>query len=183
MKNKIYLLLLLLIPTFFLLTACNKQKTTGTNKTIIELHDKKLNYKTTFTVENGEKYSDVVIDETGGASAVLTFRNETLDVEFEMYYNKLLKQTYDSTKKGRSSQKYYKEYKFGECEAYAYGNYDDKIYLNIILDKENDDRLITLFVSIERIDTDKNVIISSLLKEKDLQNLFNSIKFEKLSSK
>ena len=182
MKKKCYLLLLLIIPILLFTTACDKKKEEKkeTTKTI-QLEDKNLNFKTTFTVDSNSKYSNVEVDTESGSSAVLSFQNNDLDVEFEMYYNRMRKTTYENTKKSRSSKKYYKEYQFGEYNAYAYGDYDDNLYLNIILKEENDD-VIVLFVAIDRIDNNKEVIISDVVKEKEIQSLFNSMKFEKTNN-
>lgn len=178
MKKKILLLLVLVPALMLVLTGCEK-KTENTKKDdrkTIELSDEKLGFKTTFKYDKKENYSDIK-QETGGASNSITFKNEDLDVKFEMYYNKMRKATYNSSKDTRSKQKYYKEYKLGKYEAYAYGEYDDGLYLNIILDTEDED-VDVLFVSIDRIDNNKEVIISDVFVDKKLQDLFKTINFE-----
>jgi len=174
-------LLILLIPVLLLtVTACGKthegkEKDKKLTKTI-ELVDKKLGFNTTFTYDAEEKYSDVEVNNEGASTAIY-FSNAELDSSFEMYYNTMRTKSYNDTEKARSKQKYYKEYTFGDYEAYAYSEYDDKIYLNVLLGID-DDMAEVLFVSIERIDTDKEVIMADVL-EKDLKSLFESMEFVK----
>ena len=180
MKKKI--LLLLLIPILVLATtACGathegEQTDKKLTKTI-ELSDSNLGFTTTFTYDAEEKYTDIE-EETGGASSAITFKNEDLDVEFEMYYNTMRTASYNDLEKSRSSQKYYKEYKFGDYEAYAYSDYSDKVYLNILLGIDDDDMAEVLFVSIERLDNNVEIEIPTVLEEK-LQEFFNSMEFVK----
>ena len=177
------LLLILLIPVLLLITACDKTKIKNEEETgeKIVLEDKKLGFKTTFSYDKKEKYSDVEI-ENGDASAELTFENEELDIQFDMYYNTMTIETYQSTQKTRSAQKYYKEYKFGDYDAYAYGNYDSGLYISILLKEETNKMADVLFVSIDRIDNDKEVIVSDVVAGEQVQKLFNSIKFEKIKT-
>lgn len=173
MKKKLFILLL--IPTFVLvLTAC------GNSKKTIELTDENLGYKTTFTYEKDKDYSEVK-ENADGASKEISFESKSLDLEFEMYYNTTGTKTFDSIKKGRSEKKYYKEYKFGNYQAYAYGDYDDGLYLNIILDEDKEkNEYAVLFVSIEREDNNRDVIVADVVADKEVQALFNSLKFERI---
>ena len=178
--NKKYLILLLLIPLLLITTACDKthegkSKDKKLTKTI-ELVDSNLGFNTTFTYDAEEKYSDVV-EEEGGASKEISFKNEEYDVTFQMYYTSMLTTTYNETEKTRSQQTYYKEYKFGDYEAYAYSEYPDRINLNILLGIEEDTAEV-LFVSIERIDTNEEVVVPTVLDEK-LQKFFNTLEFVK----
>ena len=179
--NKKLLLLLLIIPLLLITTACDKThegetKDKKITKTI-ELSDSKLGFTTTFTYDAEEKFSDVE-EKTGGASNEISFKNEDLDVTFQMYYNTMRTATYNDSEKVRSAQKYYKEYTFGDYEAYAYGEYDDNVYLNILLGIDEDDMAEVLFVSIDRIDNDKDVVVAEVLENK-LQDFFNSMEFVK----
>ncbi len=165
--------ILLLLPLLLVtLTACS-----GAGKTIV-LKDDNLGFKTTFKYKEKDNFSDVTENDEG-ASKAIAFKNEELDVEFEMYYNTMRSATYKDSQKTRSAQKYYKEYKFGDYEAYAYGNYDSGVYLNILLATEENDMVDVLFVSLDRIDNNTDVIVYDILEKKTLQNFFNSIKFEK----
>ncbi|MBP5678428.1 MAG: hypothetical protein J6X28_01190 [Bacilli bacterium] len=180
MNKKIWLLLCI-IPLLLITTACDnthtgKEKDKKITKTI-ELSDSKLGFTTTFTYPADEKYTDVE-EESGGASNKITFKNEDLDVTFEMYYTTMRTETYNETEKTRSAQKYYKEYTFGDYEAYAYGEYDDNIKLNILLGIDEDNTAEVLFVTIDRIDTDEKVIVLKVLESK-LQDFFNSMEFVK----
>lgn len=169
MKKK-YLLILLLPLFILLLTGCGEKK--DTTKTI-PLIDPAFGYATTFKYEANENFSDVKKIE-GGASQEIEFENEDLDVEFQMYYTKMSKTSYDRSKEIRSAQKYYKEYKFGKYEAYAYGEYADKINLNILLGVDSTETAKLIFVEINRIDTNDKVIVADVL-DKDLNKFFNSI--------
>ena len=178
--NKKILLLLLIPLVLFTTTACGKTHEGKANdkkltKTI-ELVDKKLGFNTTFTYDADEKYSDVQVN-NDGASTAIYFSNADLDSSFEMYYTTMRKKTYNDTETARSKQQYYKEYTFGDYEAYAYSDYADKINLNVLLGID-DDTAEVLFVTIERIDTNEEVIMADVL-DKDLKGLFESMEFVK----
>lgn len=178
--NKKILLVLLLIPLLFFTTACDnthsgKEKDKKITKTI-ELSDKELGFTTTFKYDAEEKFSNVE-ENTDGKSTAIEFTNEEFDAAFEMYYTTMRTTTYNETETARSAQKYYKEYKFGDYEAYAYGEYDDKINLNILLGIDGEDAEV-LFVSIERMDDDEEIIMAEVL-EKKLQDFFKSMEFVK----
>lgn len=181
MKKK-YLLLLLIPALLLVITGCGKEekneKKESQTKTI-ELADSKLGFKTTFTVDKNANYTDIEVDKESGASAELEFKNDDLDLEFEMYYNTMRTATYNDSKETRSAQKYYKEYKFGKYEAYAYGEYGSGLYLNILLDVEDNDMADVLFVSIDREDSNEDIIVADVVADKEVQKLFNSMKFEK----
>ena len=175
------LLLLFIIPALLLfITGCDKkeEKPEVTTKTI-ELTDNKLGFKTTFTYNSDLNYSKVKEDDSG-ASKAIDFYNEDLDVNFEMYYNTISSNLYKSVKESRNEQKYYKEYKFGDYEAYAYGNYENGLYLNILLSTEENGMVNLLFVSIDRIDNNEEAIVSEIVAGKEVQELLNTIKFEKI---
>ena len=179
MKRK--LLLLLLIPVLLLgITACGSKsddKQKDTKKEIV-LQDTNLGFKTTFTYKEGEGYSDVEVDKDTGASTQIEFDNEKLDLDFQMYYNTMRISSYRTSQNNRSGQKYYKEYKFNNYEAYAYSEYDSKVYLNILLKVEEDDTADVLFISIDRIDDNKDIIVADVVAGKKVQKLLNTIKFE-----
>ena len=91
-----------------------------------------------------------------------------------MYYTQMSKTSYDKSKEIRTNQKYYKEYKYGKYDAYAYGDYSSGIYLNILLGVDSTDTAKILFVSIDRLDTNEDIIVAKLL-DKELKTFFNSI--------
>ena len=171
MKRYYILLLLMLVLAVLTLTGCTKTKT-------ITLEDENFGLKTTFTYDAKEKYTEPE-DVTQGASKEIAFKNEDLDLEFEMYYTHMNKSNYDKSKQSRSLQKYYKEYKFGEYDAYVYGNYDSSVYLNILLNEENDE-VDSLFVSIDRIDNNQEIKVSNVVADQKVQDFFGSIQFEKI---
>ena len=180
--NKKILLLLLIPVVLFMMTGCGETHEKGTKdkkltKTI-ELSDSKLGFTTTFTYDAEEKYSDVEEDDSGKSTAI-EFKNEELDVSFNMYYTTMKDTTYNETEKARSKQKFYKHYKFGDYEGYVYSEYEDKANLNILLGIDEDKVAEVLFVSIERIDVDESVIVPKLLEEKELQAFFKSMEFVK----
>ncbi len=172
MKKVIYFLFL--VPVVFLLVGCGKE---AKNLKTIELKDEEFGYSTVFSFNEKEKYTEPETD-TSGKSVKISFENEEADAEIEMYYVKMRKTTYENSKSTRSSQKYYKEYKFGDFNSYAYGEYDSGIYLNTVIDTVDDD-VVIIFTSISRIDVNEEVIMSEVL-EKKLQDFFKSMKVEKL---
>lgn len=173
MKNKLFILLL--IPVLVLtLTACTKKEGNTTNEKKLELVDS--NYgTTTFIID--DTYTEIE-ESKGGASTELEFENETLDLDYDMYYTTMRKASYNTSKETRSKQKYYKEYKFGNYEGYAYGEYTSSMNLNIILSEDGEDYTV-LFVSIDRHDSNEKKIVSDIIAEKETQSFLNSIKYEK----
>lgn len=168
MKKK--LLLILLLPIVMIgLTGCGENK--NTKKSIL-LSDPVFGYETSFKYDGKESFSGIK-NNLDGTSTSLEFKNEELDVEFQMYYTRMMKNSYDESKKIRSKQKYYKEYKFGKYEAYSYGEYTSGLYLNILLDDYNETAKV-LFVSIDRIDTNQNVVVADVL-DKKLVKFFDTI--------
>ena len=165
------LLLVLLFPIIILgLTGCKEKKD---NRKSISLIDPVFGYETVFKYDQKENFSNLKTNE-GGVSKEITFENEELDVSFQMYYTKLMKSSYDKSKEVRSKQKYYKEYKFNKYEAYSYGDYTSGIYLNILIDIDSTDTAKILFVSIDRLDSNQNIIVADVLN-KELKDFFNSI--------
>ncbi len=184
MKKK--LLLLLLVPALLLvLTGCDKKETkkepVESNTKTIELTDENFGYKTTFTYNKNENYSDIEVDTESGRTTQIEFENEALDVEYEMYYTDMTTASYENTQKTRSAQKYYKEYTFGEYKAYAYGEYGSSLQLNILIDTDKEkDMAKILFVSIDRLDTNQDVVVSDVVADTKVQDFFNSMKVEKI---
>ncbi len=176
MKKKI--LFILLLPVFILLlTGCGEKKD---NRKSITLVDPVFGYETIFKYNSEEKYSEVKTNESG-ASKEISFENKELDVEFQMYYTKMSKISYDKTKEVRANQKYYKEYSFNGYDAYAYGEYSSGIYLNIVLGVDSTDTAKILFVSIDRLDTNEDVVVSKIL-DKELKDFFNSIEVHEVDA-
>lgn len=167
MKKKIFLIILL-IP-ILLLTGCGKED----NRKTISLVDPVFGYHTEFKYDPKENYSEPKYEE-GGASKSITFENKDLDVEFQMYYTKMMKKNYEVSKETRSKQKYFKEYKFGKYKAYAYGEYPSGIYLNILIGVDSTETAHVLFVSIDRLDNNENIVVADVL-DKELKEFFNSI--------
>lgn len=179
------LLFLLLIPLLVLtLTACDKKeekkKETKDDKKSIVLEDTGFGYKTTFKYDKKEKFTEPE-EETGGRSTQITFNNEDMNLEFEMYYTDMYSKSYDTTKETRSKQKYYKEYTFGKYQAYVYGEYDTGLNMNILLETDKDeDKAKILFVAIDKMDINKEKSVSEIVEEQEVQDFFNSITFEKI---
>ena len=169
MKKKIILVLVLLLV---LVTGCGKS-----NLKEIKLSDKEFGYTTTFSYPEKEVYTEPEEDHSGKTTEI-TFKNEELDLEFEMYYIESRKATYDNLKKSRSEKKYFNEYKFGDYEAYMYGEYSSGAYLNILLEDEND-MAKAIFVSVSRLDTKEEVVVADVVNDKKVQELFKSIKVKK----
>ncbi len=179
--KKLKIIIILLLPILLLSTGCEKKQEPKDEIKEIEFLDQKLNYKTTFQVEKGSSFSDIKKDENSGSSEVFSFRNEKLDVFFEMYYNVIRLNTYESLKNSRKEKKFYKEFSLGNYQGYGYSDSDDKVYLNILLSQE-DNTVIVLFVSMERIDDNNKIILLEVFEEEEIQNLLKSITFEKVNN-
>ncbi len=182
-KKKIAIILLMVTVFSILLTGCDKKQETKqkeNNTKTITLTDDKFGYKTTFTYDKEENYSEVE-EEDEGRSKEISFKNEDLDLSYQMYYTDMYQDSYQKTQETRKAQKYYKEYKFGKYEAYAYGEYSSGLYLNILLetDKEEDKAKI-LFVSIDRIDSNQDIVVADVVADTKVQEFFNSLKLEKI---
>ncbi len=180
MKKRIIMVLVLPILLLGLCACGNKvkpAKKVTTKK--IELVDEKKGFRTVFTYDKNLAFSDVDVDTESGASTQIEFDNVDLDLDFEMYYTQMSKESYDSTKDNRTGKKYYKEYVFGDYEAYIYGDYSSGVYMNILLQENKDTKMVdVLFVSIDRMDSDENVVVADVLDEKELQDFFGSISFK-----
>ena len=180
--KKIIISIVMVASLLLLVTGCEKKEKTKekpqeTGMSTAELFDEKMGINTKFSYNATDNFTEFE-KEDGGASKSMTFKNEDLDVKFEMYYNVMTKTSYDKSQETRSAQKYYKEYKFGEYAAYVYGEYDDGLYLNILANVDNFDNASVLFVSIDRIDNNKEVIVSDVFAENTIQDFFNSMKVE-----
>lgn len=169
MKKKFLFVSVLLIGLF--ITGCGK-----TPKETITIKDNSLKYKTTFEYdkEDGFKFKKKV---KGGKYSEIEFTNKKENLKYDMYYSKSTSTTADNIKKNRKNNRYYKEYKFGEYDAYVYGEYNDNLYLIITLksdmkEKEN----IELFVSIEQINYKKEEVVFDIFNKKTNQEFFKSIK-------
>lgn len=174
MKKKLLLCLLLIPALLVVVTGCGNKKEVVEQRNI-ELTDKDFGYSTVFTFAKEENYTEPEEDH-GGRTTEITFKNEDLDVSFEMYYTDMRTTTYKDSQKTRSEQKYYKEYKFGDYEAYAYGNYSSGLYLNILIDTDKEkDMAKVLFVSIDRLDVNEEVVVADVLAGEKLQEFFNSM--------
>ncbi len=173
--------LLLCIIALFAITGCGKEEKTKKDLEQIVLADETLHYETIFTYEKGKNYSDIEEDDSGKYGEI-SFKNEDLDLSFEMYYTESRTTTYNETKEARSKQKYFKEYKFGEFDAYAYGESDSNLKLSIFLEEELDTGLArSIFVSIDRLDVNEDVIVADVVADKEVQSLLNSIELKRIN--
>lgn len=168
MKNKLFLLIIMIGLLF--ITACSF----GSSKEKIVYQDINLKLTTTFEYneDDGFKFER---DVTGGKFAEIEFSNEKQNLYFDMYYTKSSKVSSEIQKKSRSSDKYYKEYKFGDYKAYTYGTYKDKLNIVIDINKTINGQKIELFIAISTIKEDKNIIVSDLFKKTVIQDFFKSI--------
>ena len=184
MKKNIVFVLLLVPALLLVLTGCDKKEEKKENPSdtkTIELTDEKFGYKTTFTYNKNEDYSDIEVDTESGKTTEIEFENEELDLDFQMYYVDTYIETYETTEKSRSAQKYYKEYTYVDYKGYAYGNYGSSLQLNILIDtNEEEHRAKVLFVSIDRKDSNEDIIVSDVVADTKVQEFFNSMEVEKL---
>ena len=180
MKKKLLLLIILLPALLLTVTGCDKEKEPiqKEEKKEITLSDSTFGYETKFKYDKDENYSDVE-ENLGGASTEIEFENKDLDVEFQMYYTKMSKTSYEKTQETRSAQKYYKEYTYGKYKAYAYGESSSGININILLDVDSTETAKVIFVAIDRLDTNEEVVVADVL-DKDLKDFFNSIEVNSL---
>ena len=170
MKKKILFLTVLLI-SLFIFTGCGKKP-----KEIITIKDNKLKYTTTFEYEkeDGFEFKKKV---EGGRFSEIEFTNKKENLEYDMYYSESTSITSEKVKEGRKNKKYYKEYKFGEFDAYTYGDYDDSLYLVITLKSDTKEKENTeLFVSIEQIEYKKDQKVFDVFNKDVNQKFFKSIK-------
>ena len=96
-----------------------------------------------------------------------------------MSYKEIDTTTYEETQKNRKNKKYYKEYTFGKYEAYIYGDYENSVTMNIHLRKQ-DKQSVILTITMNRLDTDENVVIADVLDDKELQEFFNTIEVKRI---
>ena len=94
----------------------------------IKLTDESLKLTTTFQYDkkDGFKFEKNV---TGGKFAEIEFSNEKLNLYFDVYYTEYSTATAKANKDHFSEDTYFKEYKFGDYEAYSYGLDKNNLYL------------------------------------------------------
>lgn len=173
MKKNILVSLLLIICAL-ILTGCNSK----VPKETISLSDSTLKYTTTFEYNKEDGFGSVT-KKTGGRFSEIEFKNEKENLIFDMYYSETTDITAKNIKKNRKdNQKYYKEYKFGEYDAYIYSNNDDNLYIVITLKEDiKEHKEVDLFTSIEIINNDKDIVIFDEFNKNDIiKNFFKSIK-------
>lgn len=176
MKHKIFILLM--IPILLLVTGCNNSTTKQTdNSNKIEIIDQAKQIKTTFSYDKKIDFSE--ISTYNNDSTSIEFDCVKLDIDFQMSYKELDTTLYEDTKTNRKNKKYYKEYTFGKYEAYIYGDYENSAIMNIHVRKQ-DNTSIILVVTMNRLDSDENVVIADVVDEKELQEFFNSIEVQRI---
>ncbi len=182
MKRKL-LLIFLAIILLVGITGCGKKEKTKTKKNNTKemvLLDKTFGYKTTFTYDSKESYTDFEEDKESGKSTEFSLKNKDLNLEFEMYYTSMSSTSYKTTQETRKNQKYYKEYKLGKYDAYAYSNYNDDLYFNIAIETDDKDFVQILFVSIETIGDDDSLVILDVVDKNVIDQFLNNIKIENI---
>jgi len=172
MKKKILILIIFLLSISFL-TGCNNE---DNDKGKIVFKEDKTGYKVTFDNLKEMNLTDKSVN-TSGPAKTLTYTSKKHDIEITMNYKEHDTQTFDTTKKVRKSHKYFGEYKFGKYKAYSYGNNDNSLNVLILLDKKYKGNEILLNVSINRIDTDKSIIVKEVFDKEEVQNFFKTIKY------
>lgn len=173
MKKKL-LLSILLLTSIFMFAGCEKKS----NKEVIEIKDSTLKYTTSFEYDKEDGFGSVT-KKTGGKFSEIEFKNEKENLNFDMYYSETTDITAKNVKTNRKdNQKYYKEYKFGEYDAYIYSNYGDNLYVVITLKEDTKEhKEVDLFVSIETIKYDKDLVLFDEFNKNDtIKNFFKSIK-------
>ena len=175
------LLLLLIIPMLMIMTACSKPNEGEIQEKIItktiELRDPKLGFTTTFKYDAEEKYSEVEEHEDGKATSII-FHNEQLEVEFEMRYEIMTVAKYNELEMINAKTSNYKEYTFGDYEAYAYGEEVEKDNLCVLLGID-DTTVEVLLVTINSTNPYEKITVSTLLEKESIKNLFSSMEFVK----
>ena len=177
--KKLFIFLTILVIPVLLITGCGKKENNKTSdlKTI-ELADDGFKLKTTFKYDPSLTISDIEYDDEG-KSKELEFTIDELDLDFQMYYTESSKEISEDLKTSRSGKKYFKDFNFNKYNAYSYGDYDDKLDLNIDLVNDTSKNTVTkLFVSIDSNNTD--TIVYDVFTQNTLQEFFNSIEVEKI---
>ena len=168
MKKKL-LAVTLLLTGLFIFTGCSKKEN-------ITIKDNILKYTTTFEYnkEDGFKFKKKV---KGGRFSEIIFTNKKENLEYDMYYSESTSISSDKIKTNRKKDKNYKEYKFGEYDAYTYGDYNNSLNLIITLKSDiKEKHNVELFVSINKIKDTDDKKVSSIFKDKINQDFFSSIK-------
>ena len=94
-----------------------------------------------------------------------------------MYYSESTSISSDKIKTNRKKDKNYKEYKFGEYDAYTYGDYNNSLNLIITLKSDiKEKHNVELYVLINKIKNTDDKKVSSIFKDKINQDFFSSIK-------
>ncbi len=172
MKKKT-ILVAILFAFVVLITGCeNKEYET------IEIKDEKAGLSTTFKYEKGQNFKVTDVN-TDNKFVEVTFKNEDLNLETEVYYFEISNNGWNSNKTVRGESSGFKEFKWNKYDGYIYNVGLTKVYFNILLfDGGNEKNSIGLFGSIELIDKSKENVLNSFNSE-EYQALLNSIEFTK----
>ena len=181
MKKKY--LFLLLIPLLILsVTACNGITSSNKDGKTVTLEDSKYG-KTVLTYDTKLNYKDFK-QSTKGSSKLVSFKNDDLNIKVEMSYDKVKTAAYDENKKSKLSQTYYRDIVFGQYAGYFYSNDKNNGELDVALYADTKEDMVTvLVVKLNKVDNKQDTDMFSMLDTPDIFNLFNSMKFEKNSSK
>lgn len=168
----------LIMSILFITSACSKpveeeQKVNAYVKTYT-LSDSKLGFTTTFelTYDSSDEYSDVIEED----SEKVTITLEEENAELVMEYLVMNIPTYNATETNAATTKNYKEYTFGDYEAFLYGNEEAK--LNILLGLD-DEKAETIVVQINSLDKDEKIDAKKIIEKKEINDFFNSMEFVK----
>ena len=176
MKNKLLLVLLVLVSVF-VIVGCGKKEENGNNKTkdsLIIISDKKdKGYVSTFKtgnshfVQENPKYNQI--------------HNEELGVFISFDYIESTKEAYDYAKTHNLFGNEYAEgsvtdYKWNNYDGYTYGIQDNEMYFRILLEDDKDNCIVlTAFVGPKKKDIDFKEVFNS----EEFQSFLNTLEFKK----
>ena len=141
------------------------------NKNTIELYDDNAGLKALFRFNKDYKYILTSVDNINGKYSEIHVKNEDLNIDFDAYFSETSKEEYYDTKESRKERRIFREYKFGNYDAYLYANDIYDAYLTILL---NDSYSIT--INIGRLDETKEFDLEKILEAKEFIDFFKSIK-------
>ena len=167
------LLAVLLLAIVVLFTGCENKK-----YETIEIKDENHGLNTVFRFEEGQSFKVTDVN-TDNKFVEVTFKNEDLNLETEVYYFEITNNGWNSNKTVRQETSGFKEYTWNKYNGYIYSAGDKKLYFNIMLfDGGNEKNSIGLFGSVDAIDYNKGKALENF-NSAEFQAFLNSIEFTK----
>lgn len=149
-------------------------------KEVLEIYDAETGYKTTFKYPAKKGYKAEKVEEDTGTLQKVNFINEEKNVKFEIYYYETSNTLYERNKSLRANNDNYKEYKFGNYDAYSY-TAGGVLQADILLKKDDNDRNLVLYIYMDKYNNEQDANMNEIFNSEEVQKMLNTVKFEQVT--